>query len=305
MIVIIPKTLSLTTTNVPASSYAEWLATTAYATGDNVVVTLTATGAPTTPHYEYEALTTGVNLYPPDNTSNWLELGQTNQYRMLDDYVSSQSVVASGTLDCSLQLSATGSVDRLAFFNVEAASVVITVTATGQPTYTTTVYLQSDVLDWAEYFFADVDYTQEHVQAIPPYLNPTIALSFSPLPTAGGAEVGHVIVGNARNLGEAQWGFKTNIVDYSTRETDAFGRTVFTERAYAKYMSGNALVDTSQSGTVARLLTSLRATPAAWDANENSSGYEPLIIFGWVSDWSINLNAYTQSALSIEITGLT
>jgi len=307
MITIVPRALSLTTTNVAASSYGEWMATTAYSVGNNVVVTLTATGAPTTPHYEYEALTTGTNLYPPTSPTNWLELGTTNQYRMLDDYVSTQSTVATGNLVATVQLTATGSVDRLALFNAETASVTVTVTATGQTTYATTVYMQKNASQsWSEYFFANPDYAQELVQMIPPYLNPTVSLTLTPLPTAtGGAEVGHVVLGNARIIGDSQWGFQTQIDDYSTKTTDDFGRTVFTERAYAKWMSGNVWLDTANAGTVSRLLSALRATPCAWDANDNGSTYGPLIVFGWASNWKLGVDLYTKTQLSIEITGLT
>ena len=300
MIVIPPQTVSLSTTNVPLSSYGEWLATTAYTTGALVQVTST------TPHREYEALTGTTGHPPATSASKWLELGPTNQWAMLDNSVSSQTEYST----VQATLTPTGYCDHLAMFNVDAASFALTVTATSATgtLLATTVNLESSApTDWYAYFFQPPEYVHEYVQLIPGlYSGLSVAVNFAPLPTASTAAVGHLVLGLSQSLGTTKWGAQAGIEDFSIKDADDFGRAILVERAYAKRLTAETWMDTAQAGQVMRRLAALRATPCAWDGNPDSdSGIEPLIIFGWVSDFRIQLAFKTASYCSIEITGLT
>jgi hypothetical protein len=94
------------------------------------------------------------------------------------------------------------------------------------------------------------------------------------------------------------------IVDYSKKDTDAFGVTTFTRRAYSKRMSAKMMLENAQINKVQRVLADLRATPCAWIGTD-VTGFEPLTVYGFYKDFSIDVAYATTSYCSTEIEGLT
>ena len=297
MKVIKPVTVTdavLISSTAPETDHAAWAAGTAYSVGNRVIRTST--------HRIYERLIAGTTATLPElDAVNWIDIAPTNRWAMFDSEVSTQTALAS-PLTVVIK---PGFVNGIALFGLVGDSLTVTVrdSLAGSVVYSRTLALDGTILaDWYQYFFepyvqrADVVLTD-----LPPYGDAHITLT---LTGSGTVKCGIVALGTVYTLGDTQQGASVSIVDYSRKETDAFGVTSFVQRAYSKRMSVNLLLANAQLNKTQRVLADLRASPAAW-VGTDAPGYEPLTVYGFYKDFSIDI-AYPQlSYCSLEIEGLT
>lgn len=284
----------LISSTAPETDYSAWAAGTAYSVGNRVIRTST--------HRIYERLIAGTTATLPElDAVNWIDIAPTNRWAMFDSEVSTQTALAS-PLTVVIK---PGFVNGIALFGLVGDSLTVTVrdSLAGSVVYSRTLALDGTILaDWYQYFFepyvqrADVVLTD-----LPPYGDAHITLT---LTGSGTVKCGIVALGTVYTLGDTQQGASVSIVDYSRKETDAFGVTSFVQRAYSKRMSVNLLLANAQLNKTQRVLADLRASPAAW-VGTDAPGYEPLTVYGFYKDFSIDI-AYPQlSYCSLEIEGLT
>ena len=136
---------------------------------------------------------------------------------------------------------------------------------------------------------------------LPPYGDAHITVV---LTGTGTVECGICLAGTFYTLGDTQYGASVGIIDYSRKETDAFGVTTFVRRAYSKRMSAKLMLDNVQMNKVQRVLADLRATPCAWIGADDVT-YAPLQVYGFYKDFSIEVAYPTASYCSLEVEGLT
>ena len=284
----------LISSTAPETDYSAWAAGTAYSVGNRVIRTST--------HRIYERMVAGTTATVPELDSvNWIDIAPTNRWAMFDSEVSTQTALAS-PLTVVIK---PGLVNGLALFGLSGTTLVVTVRdgLSGPVVYTRTISLDGSVIaDWYQYFFELFDQRAEVVLTdLPPYSNSHITISV----TGGGTvSIGVVAAGTVYFIGDTQQDASVSIIDYSRKETDAFGFTTFVRRAYSKRMNLRLLLTNSQLNKVQRVLADLRASPAAW-VGTDVAGYEPLTVYGFYKDFSIDI-AYAQlSYCSIEIEGLT
>lgn len=91
------------------------------------------------------------------------------------------------------------------------------------------------------------------------------------------------------------------IIDYSRRETDAFGVTTVVQRGFARQMSVRVKIATDQVDNVQRQIAALRATPATWIADDR---FDSLAVDGFFKDFSIDLAVPPVSYCTLTIEGL-
>lgn len=116
--------------------------------------------------------------------------------------------------------------------------------------------------------------------------------------------IGEIVVGELKTLGRTLYNLRTGIRDYSRKETDQFGNTIFTVRSFAKIMSGNIDIDNEDFNNTLDFLYSIRATPTAWiatDAPQYSSG---AVVFGYYRDFDAVIPHPGYTTCSLEIEGL-
>lgn len=290
-----PTALTLVSTNVPASAKAEWNAGTTYAIGTVVKDTRT------TPHREYEsAQGSNLNHDPKTSPTWWTDLGATNQYKMLDDYTSSQTT-NSGSIAVTLSVPTKG--DTLGLFGLTGESVRVVSKSGGVVVSDETYDLAtSTTSSWSDYFFAEFEYRSDIVIPLLGYYNSlTIELTIT---AAGTASCGHVVVGLASQIGDTQYGAKVGILDFSVKNTTDFGDTELLQRGYAKKGDSDIWVPTDRVDQVTRKLYALRATPCLWNMNNDNSDLESLIVFGFFRDISVTLQYESVSLCNVEIEGL-
>ena len=295
MKVIKPVTIgaSVLVSSTAAEVYPEYDPGAAYALGDRV------THSSTNRIYECVQVPNTGNV-PHVSPLYWSIVGPSNRTAMFDDEVGTQTVQAS-PLTVVLR---PGYVNSLALFGLEAAALEVTVRngLAGPVVYSRTINLDGTIIaDWYQYFFEpSVQLGETVLTDIPPYGDAHITVTLS---GPGSVKCGMLTVGTVYSLGETQFGASARITDYSRKDTSATGATTFVRRRYSKRMSAPLMLPTPQINKVQRVLADLRATPCAWIGTD-APGFEPLTVFGFYRDFSIDVAYPTESLCNLEIEGL-
>lgn len=276
----------------PEADYAAYSAGTNYAVGARVIDL----------HKVWESVQT-------PNTGNtpglfplyWAEISPTNRWAMFDSEISTQTALAS-PLTVVIK---PGYTNSLALFGLEGTTLTVTVrdALAGNVVYSRTQSLDGTVIaDWYQYYFEPAVQLGEVVLTdLPPYLDAHITISIS---GTGTVKCGILAVGSVYVLGHTQYGASAGIIDYSRKDTSASGTTTFVKRKYSKRVSVSLMLDNAQLNKVQRVLADLRATPCPW-VGTDAAGFEPLTLFGFYRDFSIDVAYATMSYCSLEIEGLT
>lgn len=303
MKVIKPNTLELLECSVAESDDVDgvaWDETTTYSQGQKVRYE----------HVSYESLADSNKGNIPSETwsgtsAKWKRLGATLPWRMLDDFVETQTVGQEGeSLTFTVPFSRATAFGLL---NLTGATVHVTVTDDDEGVFFDKTYsIVKDIDDFSLY-----SYNFDEIQSvdtllatgIPMPISGTLAVEIDP-GSGATASVGHVIVGRDRSLGGTLYDAEVSITDYSRKEADEFGVTTFVRRSYAKRASLELYLHPRQSDFVAATLQDLRATPAVWIGDNTDSGYTALTIFGWVEDWRSVYSGPNEQQLSVDVQGL-
>lgn len=276
------------------NDYAAWASGTTYALGAKVISTST--------HRIYESLQASNTNHALTDTAWWLDIGPTNRWAMFDNgvgTVTSQATPLTVVLD-------TGIIDSLALLDIAGTSVTVSMTdgPTGSTVYNQTYDLPDNaiLMSWFDYFFADSEPTTTLiVDDLPPYQSARLTVSIAATTTA---ECGTMAIGRMVVLGQTLARPSISINDYSRKETDIFGVTSVTERAYAKKIEARFWMSSDRVDYDAKKLAAVRAVPVVWLADDTSN-YDSLVAYGFYRDWGIDITYPNYSEASITIEGLT
>lgn len=254
----------------------------------------------------WESITasSNVNHQPDISPTWWLELGPDNIHAAIDTQI---STVSTATTSMTFVVKP-GVIDSIALINMEATIAEIAVAdPTNGVVYTNIAGLSgSAVYDWYQYFFYDplLKRTQVVFYSIPPYIDSLVTVRLSG--SVGDIiSVAQALFGNNYTVGKTQYGANVGIIDYSTKETDAFGTTTFIERAFSKRLNAQVILNNAELNRVQSFLYSIRAKPSVWIASDDPSYEESLVIYGFYRDFSTEIAYPTFSLCSLEIEGLT
>lgn len=261
-------------------------------------------------HVSYESLADSNKGNKPSETwsgtdAKWKKIGATMPWRMLDDFVETQTEGEEGQpLTFTVPFSRA---TAFALLNIEGATVHVTVVDDDEGVFFERTYqVVKDIGDFSLYA-----YNFDEIEAIdallatdiPMPISGTLAVEIDP-GSGATASVGHVIVGRARDIGKTKYDAEVGITDYSKKSIDDFGVTSFVKRSYAKVASFELYLHPTQSDFVASVLQELRATPALWIGDNTDTGYTALTIFGWIEDWRSVYTGPNEQQLSVDIQGL-
>ena len=300
--IIEPETITdsiLTDSNLSETDYAAWNSGSTYALGDRVILTST--------HKIYESLqASNTNHDPVTATEWWIEVSPTNKWKCFDTSSTTQTL-ATGISPpvISYEFELAQAVNCVSFLNVTSCNTITIVM--DDPTYgivyNETIDLSRKQLSsdwWAWFFGARREGNQYVALDLPTYPYATISVTLEGTPGLG---VGIIVVGQQQNFSLGmQYGAKLGIQDYSRKETNDFGDTVFVVRAYAKRANYDVLLENEELDTFQKYLASIRAVPCLW---VGSNEFEATTIFGFYKNFDILLNYPNHSECSLDIEGLT
>lgn len=297
MSIIKPNVLTdagLTSSTAPETDFPAWAAATAYLVGDKVIRTST--------HRIYQRLIAGTTATAPElDATNWLDIAPTNRWAMFDSAVGTVTTVV-GDLTVVIR---PGAVGGIALLELAGKQAVITMkdAPAGNVIYSNTVVLDGTMItsfyDWFYEDFAqltDLVLTDLPVHFVSNEL--TVSITGSSTVSCGVCHMGEVL-----DIGRTQAGAQVGIVDYSRKSVDAFGNYSITQRAFSKRSDIKLLTDAGQFNRIFRALSGIRSTPCIYIAT-GAPGFEPLIIYGFYRDFSIDV-AYSENHLcNLSIEGL-
>lgn len=286
----------------PAAGETAWSAAGVYAVGSLAIRATT--------HRVYRRLVAGTTATPPENDltavspalPNWEELSGTNRWAVFDQVTNSVSTRAS-PLDVTI---APGIVNALALIGLSGASVTITMTdgAAGPTVYSRTVDLSLSIVpDWYAYFFEPFRQRGSvTLTDLPPFINGRVRVEIT-----GSADVacGGIITGTLYTLGATQYGATAGIRDYSRKEVDAAtGLISLEQRRFSKTLRARLQIPTGGVNAAHTLLTELRGRACVW-LGDNGSDLEPLQVFGFYRDMSLDVSFPGVSHYTLDIEGMT
>lgn len=283
-----------TSSTISEADYSAWSSGTTYALGAYCINTTT--------HKIYISLqATNLNHDPTLTASSawWSVVSATNKWKMFDTSTGTQTTA---TTSFTVVMTPGSIVNTIAFLNVTAANVVITMTdPIAGVVFTQTYYTAQGTLtgSWDSYLWDYVKAkTSFYIEGLPSYVNATVKVQFN---NTGTVACGVMSFGRSIVLGDTQLGSHFGIIDYSTKTTDAAGGYTLTQGNFSRKASFSVWVDNGILDTVSQVLTDFRATPATWIG---TSTYQGTFIYGFLRDWSVTLSQPTASVLDITIEGL-
>lgn len=285
----------LTSGTVAENDHPAWSAATAYAVGDKAIRATT--------HRIYERLVAGTTATAPESDSaNWLDIGPTNRWAMFDNVVGTVTAAAS-PLTVVLQ---PGSVSGLALMELvgREAQVTLKDASGGAVVYDEVIDLDGTIIEsFYDWFFAEFEQRTDVVLTDLPGQFTGGELTITVTATSGNAEIGVCKLGHVVEIGDTQCGATVGIMDFSRKERDAFGNFSIVERSYSKRANFTVWTDKSSFNRIYRRLADIRATPAVY-IGADLEGYEPLIVYGYFRDFSIDVAYPTHHLCSLEVEGL-
>ena len=311
MKLVVPNAIDLVSSSGPEDEYAAWNASTAYNQNDCCIYA----------HYIYKCLTANTGKRPDQNygalSSVWSRVGATNQWAMFDDVVSTQTVAPSGA-DARVVTVAFDYADCIGLMNIIGESVKFEVFDAGQtePYYTKEFSLVQDTTNFRDFFYSpiervsDITYTfSDIVNSDIPIGVPGSTLRVTLTHTGGGASIGHMVVGLARELGKPKVDATAGAKTYSRRVEDEYGNLTIIPRRVVKKVSCAVYVKAAYTDFIGKLLNKIDIKPALFLADNRDTfegGYEMLIIYGTKTahEFSINPEGPSMDMLNISIEGV-
>lgn len=250
------------------------------------------------------SVNTNYNI-PVTNTTYWLDTGATNRWKMFDGSVQSQTT-NSGSITFTLSTTASF-FDTLAFLNVQASSIQVTMTTTDGVVYDKTATLSSNIgiTDWYSYFYTTIfKQTDVIFDDFPLYASATITVVISN--TFFTAACGACLIGKAVDISYTkkgvEHGARLGIQDYSIKTRDSFGNYTIVERAFNRRADFTVYIEGGQVDGIMNLLASVRAKPTLY---LGSGKYKSTAVYGFYKDFTVEIAYPDKSICTLQLEGLT
>ena len=278
--------------SVPEDDYPAYAAGTTYSEDERVLYL----------HNIYQSLQAGNTGKTPDTEPLWWVLvGPDNRWRVFDR---SHTTQTKANQSMWYEIAPGQVVSALAILNMTGVSSVhVSMT---DPDYGLVYDKTFDFpriqgqSSWHSWFFGKRTAKKDfNTLGLPSYPNATVRVEISGIAEIA---VGVILLGEQFSFGEGvRRGMRLGIKDYSRKETDQWGETIFQQRAFSKTRSANITIRNSQLDEVEQFLTGIRATPVLWVTSQR---YDAPNVYGWYSSFEILLEYVNHSTCSIDIEGL-
>jgi hypothetical protein len=256
-------------------------------------------------HYIYAYLgVDGTNsaLKPSLSPIEWLVQRPTNYWAMIDGSTSTQTTRAD---NITVEI-ATNNFDTISLLDIEAKTVILTLTVSATVVYTKTYDLQdeSEVIDFYSYCFSDFIYKSSlYNQDLPLYLNGTLKVEI--INTGATAKCGSIISGRSFYVGKTLYGASLGLESYSTKQVDEFGTETLVKRGAVNLDSYDIRVPTNKVPTLKRKAIEYDAVPLLFVFDEStSSTTENLLVHGYYQNMSVMLSNPSESVISLTVKGI-
>lgn len=236
----------------------------------------------------------------------WMPLGATVPYRLIDEFVESQTSGADGE-----SLTFTVPFNRATAFgllNLEGFTLTVEIEDDDEGLmFSETYNLIKDISDFSlwQYNYLPIENVDAIVKTgIPIVISGQMRVTI----TSGGdgsfARCGMVVVGRDVDLGGTLYGAQVGVLDFSRKETNDFGQTTLVKRSYASTASVDLYHHPDKADYVASTLKKLRAQNVLWVLDNQDARFSSLTIYGWLEDWRSVFEGPNEQQLALDIQGV-
>ena len=284
---------TMTASNVAVNDAPTYASGTSYSTGDKVIVLGDV-------QHVYEALQASTGSYPPDNSSDWVDLGAVNRWKMFDGGTNTQTVNAD-TIEITLELG--GIINSFSLFNIAASEAQVKMTdGTEGVVFDKTYSLvdNSSVVSWYAYFFETTN-SQDVLTdlSLPAYGNAVVDVKLTNIGSL--AKCGALVIGKLADFGATTFGTSVGIRDFSRKEVDEFGNFTVVERRFFRIVDYDAAIPTESVNFVQKALNQRRAKPTVYIGSVEQP---ETIVYGYYRDFDIVLSNPAFSNATLQVEGL-
>lgn len=330
MRVIVPQTPELLSTSVEEKDEVEgltWDHAKTYAQGEKCKYL----------HVAYESLCDdNLNMNPEATWSGedakWKKLGATMPYKMLDEFIETQTVA-----DAGQKLSFCVSYDRcdaFALLNVQGYDLRAHIWDTDyrpeQIVWPSEWEFWNDIphLSLWEYNFLSVtsawrliqdisslslyEYNYSPIVCVNTFfrtdtvmpLHGKLCVEIDPGHNDVKCALGSIIVGRSHKLGWTKYDAELGFIDYSRKSTDDYGHTTLVRRTSANSMSLPLYLHPVRFDAVKQTLDATRGIPCLWVGDNIDKGVQSLTVYGWLEDYRMVYSGPNEVQLALEIQGM-
>jgi len=306
MLILDQSITSFTTINVD-SLYPDFVLATTYNFNDIV----------TYENYHYKSVTDGnLGNIPTDNPSLWLKWSVSNPHACID-LKSGTSTICDATTktggaspyDLILEFD-TSRYDTIALGDVRGTDIIIEVfqssdLVTPVQTITEKIETRYTVDSWFNYFYSPLipDLTEfernffYRIQPVVGKVKVTVTEGYGSY-----SSIGFLNSGKTEYVADTLFSVGMGIEDYSKKETDEFGDTSLTRRISRDTMDIEIQFESGRINHVKRLIKRKLGKVVLFIVDESAdSGYENLLLQGYVENYTTVLSNPVQTQASISI----
>ena len=298
MQVVIPNKLVVLYASVPEDEAPAWSATTAYVPGDVVIYA----------HYVYSCIIANTNVVPFGHAdfemAEWRTERPTNKWAAVDLYGHSKTRALEGETRLEIWVPFMRPATSVYLMDMDdATDYHITLEDTdGNVVYDSGQHrLLQDSASWWEYWLGPFVFKKDiGLNDLPP-ITGTLKIVLNGARPA----IGRIIVGQRVVFGETEYGAQGGLIDYSINTTNPFGDEVWLRRRNARKSSFAALMPPNEVNYVQQTISrSLAGYPALY-IGDNNTGYEPLIVFGFLREYDATYLNVSTARVTLDVRGIT
>lgn len=255
-------------------------------------------------HRRYKAAATFASTVSPElEPDKWKDIGPTNKWAMFDGYVSTPTLLPSGTPI----ILTPGYFNAILLRGVSNANgLTVTVkSSTGGPVifgpYTDDME-GSEPGDWYEYWYMPFSPKERVlITGIEPYANAEVTITLTS--ASGDVSIGMLAVGDLMPLASTLVNPEARFSDFSYVDIDSeTGENVIEKGANARDLALTGWIPSEEASGLDRAMRALLGVPAEWIASTEDR-FEGLTTFG-LGRGSIRYPDRVQALLNLEVQGL-
>ncbi|MCK9372574.1 MAG: hypothetical protein M0P91_05210 [Sulfuricurvum sp.] len=227
----------------------------------------------------------------PNLSKDWVLVGKSNPNRCIDNRL---YTVTHG-VDVKMVFTTIGFTSTIALIGLSAGSVRIIVKAAGATIFDETKNtIIHPSLNWFEWLFDPLNYLNSLVVDLPICKDPEITFFFN-----GSIEIGHIVAGKMRIIGDTLWKVSGEMNDYSIKAQDQFGQTDLIEGNYSMPKTFAVQIDSKKMDLIENYITSRRAKLSLFVGSKVDAF--ATTVFGYPRSFSTVLEGPVKSVVNLEI----
>lgn len=286
---VLPNMLA---SSVPVDDYPGWVADDNYTEEFRVVHDNSV----------YQSVQAGNTGHIPGVSSDWWErVGPVNRMKAFDRSHTTKTRFADSAW---FEVQLTEAVNALAMLECDGIRSVRVMMA--HPSYgelydvTVPMYSSPQTSSWYDWAFGERrEQSVLYLFDLPTYRGAKVRIEIE---SASDAGVGVILMGQQKDIGfGVSPGLQMGIRDYSRKETNQWGEEDLKKRAFARERSFKLNCIKEDLDNIDRFLADLRATPVLWLL---SNKYERANVYGWFTDYKIQVDYGPYCVLSVQLQGL-